>query len=287
MLKSKYLVLSLILSFIIVAIGSFSVGAATVNYGKTTFTEENGGEDYKITVNYTVSSYEQGEQVTMLVLTGTDTIQFDTVETDKPINIAYIDQQPITSESNSFTFLLDRDFVRNNKLFVKLGSSSMLQPVDKTYTFVSGNETGQVNVSEVTNAFGLSGKTLLIVTTENTLPYEAVVKIGGQQMYKVANDGVVNKYIAVVDNYDSTNPEFITANGENQELIIGDSNGDSAINSSDISNIINKIISGSAFTEIVNMCSDFNGDGMVNITDITYLYDYINGNITDIPALNR
>ncbi|MBO7208969.1 MAG: hypothetical protein J6V58_04435, partial [Clostridia bacterium] len=260
----------------------------TISYGKITYTKDNGRLDYKITVNYTVSSYQEGEQVTMLVLSGTDTIVFDSVETDKPVNIAYIDQKPIENANDSFTFLLEKSFVQNNKLYIKLGASSMLQPSDKVYTFLSGNETVQVNaVSEVTNAFGLSGKTLLIVTTENTLPDEAVVKIKGQQMYKVANDGAVNKYIAVVDNYDSANREFITANGENQELIIGDSNGDSAITSSDISNIISKIISGSAFTEIVNMCSDFNGDGLINITDITFLYDYINGNITDIPALNR
>lgn len=288
MFKSKYLIISVLICFIVVAFGSFSAYAATISYGKITYTKDNGRLDYKITVNYTVSSYQEGEQVTMLVLSGTDTIVFDSVETDKPVNIAYIDQKPIENANDSFTFLLEKSFVQNNKLYIKLGASSMLQPSDKVYTFLSGNETVQVNaVSEVTNAFGLSGKTLLIVTTENTLPDEAVVKIKGQQMYKVANDGAVNKYIAVVDNYDSANREFITANGENQELIIGDSNGDSAITSSDISNIISKIISGSAFTEIVNMCSDFNGDGLINITDITFLYDYINGNITDIPALNR
>ena len=288
MFKSKYLIISVLICFIVVAFGSFSAYAATISYGKITYTKDNGRLDYKITVNYTVSSYQEGEQVTMLVLSGTDTIVFDSVETDKPVNIAYIDQKPIENANDSFTFLLEKSFVQNNKLYIKLGASSMLQPSDKVYTFLSGNETVQVNaVSEVTNAFGLSGKTLLIVTTENTLPDEAVVKIKGQQMYKVANDGAVNKYIAVVDNYDSANREFITANGENQELIIGDSNGDSAITSSDISNIISKIISGSAFTEIVNMCSDFNGDGLINITDITFLYDYINGNLTDIPALNR
>ncbi len=287
MLKNKYLIISVLICFIIVVFGSFSAYAATISYGKITYTEENGELDYKITVNYTVSSYQEGEQVTMLVLSGTDTIVFDQVETDKPVNIAYIDQKPIENANDSFTFLIEKSFVQNNKLFIKLGASSILQPSEKAYTFVSGDETGQVNVSEVTNAFGLAGKSFLIITTENTLPEEAVVKINGQQMYKIANDGAVNKYVAVVDNFDSANPEFVVENGENQEIIIGDSDCDSTIDTADASNILGKIISGTEFSEIANICSDFNGDGLINVTDVTYLYDYINGNITDVPALDR
>ncbi|MBO7209235.1 MAG: hypothetical protein J6V58_05795, partial [Clostridia bacterium] len=74
MFKSKYLIISVLICFIVVAFGSFSAYAATISYGKITYTKDNGRLDYKITVNYTVSSYQEGEQVTMLVLSGTDTI---------------------------------------------------------------------------------------------------------------------------------------------------------------------------------------------------------------------
>lgn len=287
MLKNKYLIISVLICFIMVVFGSFSVSAATISYGKITYTEENDGEDYKITVNYTVSSYMEGEQVTMLVLTGTDTIVFDAVETDKPTNIAYIDQKPIGNANDSFTFLLEKSLVQNNKLFVKLGATSVLQPSEKTYTFVSNESTGQINVYEASNAFGVSGKTLLIITTENELPEEAVIKVNGQQMYRVANDGATNKYIAVVEDYNEANPGIVTTNGENEEITIGDSDSDGSIDTGDASNIIGKIINGTIFSDIENLCSDFNGDGLVNITDVTYMYDYLNGNITDIPALNR
>ncbi|MBQ3114598.1 MAG: dockerin type I repeat-containing protein [Clostridia bacterium] len=287
MFENRHLNILVLICFAIVLLGTSSAYAATISCGKIDLTEENGGLDYKITVNYTASSYQEGEQVTMLILTGTDAIVFDEEETDKPVNIVYIDQQPIENSNDSFTFLLKKSLVQNNKIFIKLGASSILQPSDKTYTFVSGSETGHINVSEAINAFGLEGQSLLIITTENTLPEEAVVKVNGHQMYKIANYGAVNKYVAIVSGYDNSTPEFVAANGENQEIIIGDTNADGNINSSDISVIIGKIIRGTSFDEIINICSDFNGDGLINITDVTYLYDYVNGNIIDIPALNR
>lgn len=285
MVKKQHLLITVLFVFAMALFASTTTFAATIGYGRITFVEEN--DDYKITVNYTASDYNQGEQLTMLVLTGTDTIQFDEVETNKPINIAYIDQAPITGATGSFTFLLDKTFVHNNRIFVKLGSTSLIQPSDKTYTFISGNEMGQINVSEATNAFGVNGQTLLIVTTENTLPEEAIVKVNGKQMYKVANSGAKNKYVAVVTDYNNQNPQFGAENGINQEIKFGDADGNKAINSSDVTVLVDKIRLGSTLNEKVQISADFNGDGQINITDITYLLDYINGNITEIPALNR
>ena len=52
----------------------------------------------------------------------------------------------------------------------------------------------------------------------------------------------------------------------------GDINGDGAINSSDVTALINKILS---LAEYTDAACDINGDGVVNVSDVTALIDVI------------
>ena len=51
-----------------------------------------------------------------------------------------------------------------------------------------------------------------------------------------------------------------------------DINGDGAINSSDVTALINKILS---LAEYTDAACDINGDGVVNVSDVTALIDII------------
>ncbi|WP_254555282.1 dockerin type I repeat-containing protein, partial [Salmonella enterica] len=52
----------------------------------------------------------------------------------------------------------------------------------------------------------------------------------------------------------------------------GDINGDGAINSSDVTALINKILS---LAEYTDAACDITGDGVVNVSDVTALIDII------------
>ncbi|MBQ9998114.1 MAG: hypothetical protein IJP19_03740 [Clostridia bacterium] len=124
----KKTLLALVFSIAFVILVSTTVFAADITYDNTTYTEINDGADMQITVSYTVSDYTEGEQVTLRVLTGTDEVQYDPEDETKPINIAYADQQAITGESGSFTFILAKSLIEENRIYVKLGSTTMETP---------------------------------------------------------------------------------------------------------------------------------------------------------------
>lgn len=127
--------------------------AADVTYGSTSYIEINGGEDLQITVNYSVSSYEAGEQVTMLVLTGTDSVQYDPDDPTVPTNIAYIDQQLIKADNGSFTFVLSKSFIENNRIYVKLGATKMLTADGATEPVITDGAVGLADVKAIVKEF--------------------------------------------------------------------------------------------------------------------------------------
>jgi len=55
-------------------------------------------------------------------------------------------------------------------------------------------------------------------------------------------------------------------------LLLGDANGDGAVNVADVSAIIDYIL---GLTDIDQTTADYNGDGSVNIADISEIIDYI------------
>ncbi|MBQ3115379.1 MAG: hypothetical protein IJC06_04595 [Clostridia bacterium] len=124
-MKTKLKTMIIAVAFVIIA-STTGVLAADILYSNTTYTEINNGKDLQITVSYTASDYHEGEQVTLMVLLGSDRVLYDQLQPETPTNIAYIDQTEITGSEGSFTFNLAKSFVEENKIYIKLGSNTML-----------------------------------------------------------------------------------------------------------------------------------------------------------------
>ena len=93
------------------------------------------------------------------------------------------------------------------------------------------------------------------------------LEAGGTFIYKVKTlfaDGTESAW---------SNVEEVTLvdNGHNYES--GDVNHDGMVNISDVTALIDLILSGNA--DGCPICADVNGDGMVNISDVTALIDKI------------
>ena len=121
-MKTKLITIITAVVFVILA-SSTVVLATDITYDDTTYTEINEGSDLKITVSYKVNYYEEGEQATLLVLSGSEEVQYD-AESGEPANIVFADQQLITGDNGSFTFILKKNKILANKVYVKLGATS-------------------------------------------------------------------------------------------------------------------------------------------------------------------
>lgn len=142
----KLMVMTLVVAMLL----SMSAFAATVSYTSLVPEEINDGADYSITVNYSATGYNTGDQVTLLVLTEDDEIIFDTTDATKPTNVAYIDQATIAGETGSFTFTVAKSFITSNDVYVKLGATAQATAAAGTYTFTTGG--GDTVLENGTNA---------------------------------------------------------------------------------------------------------------------------------------
>lgn len=142
----KLMVMTLVVAMLL----SMSAFAATVSYTSLVPEEINDGADYSITVNYSATGYNTGDQVTLLVLTEDDEIIFDTTDATKPTNVAYIDQATIAGETGSFTFTVAKSFITSNDVYVKLGATAQATAAgsEALDDFISGPATGGDTVLE-------------------------------------------------------------------------------------------------------------------------------------------
>lgn len=58
-----------------------------------------------------------------------------------------------------------------------------------------------------------------------------------------------------------------------EDFLLGDVNGDGLINISDVTTLINYEVNGGG--DIIELAADMNGDGIINITDVTNLINYV------------
>ena len=65
------------------------------------------------------------------------------------------------------------------------------------------------------------------------------------------------------------------------DYIPGDINGDGIVNIKDITRLVNYLNDNSAY-EVINKALDVNGDGVVSIKDVTRLEAYLNDNTVQI-----
>ncbi len=172
-MKTKFLTLITAVVFVIL-MSSTVVLAADITYNETTYTQINNGDDLEITVSYTAKDYEEGEQATLMVLTGSDTVTY----TDGvPNNIAYADQQVITGAEGSFTFVLEKSLIQNNRVYVKLGATSkdpadeVAAPVitDGAVTFEDANNIVKEYKSGYGGGYVAMGEDVVFVVDRRTL----------------------------------------------------------------------------------------------------------------------
>ena len=64
----------------------------------------------------------------------------------------------------------------------------------------------------------------------------------------------------------------------NQGMVIGDMNGDGALTITDVSILVNIVLSTKEMSEQDILRGDMNGDGALTISDITKLVDIVLGN---------
>ena len=71
--------------------------------------------------------------------------------------------------------------------------------------------------------------------------------------------------------------EFVSGNGGESDIVVGDANGDGAVTIVDVSTIVDFLLNGN--TNFINMNNaDINGDGAVSITDVSSLVNMILSN---------
>lgn len=85
-------------------------------------------------------------------------------------------------------------------------------------------------------------------------------------------DGTASLPLAQVQNMEFTNDA-----GSSTTVIRGDVNGDGSVNISDVSRLINYLQGGDV--EIVQAAANCNGDNDVNISDVTMLINFILNNV--------
>lgn len=107
----------------------------------------------------------------------------------------------------------------------------------------------------------------------------SVVTVTSEGLIKALNTGTANVIARTTDgtNLSATCAVTVVAGGGGDEVLPGDVNGDGEINITDVTMLIFALLNDD-FSDIDMENADVNGDGMVNITDVvTLIYNLLNG----------
>lgn len=107
----------------------------------------------------------------------------------------------------------------------------------------------------------------------------SVVTVTSEGLIKALNTGTANVIARTTDgtNLSATCAVTVVAGGGGDEVLPGDVNGDGEINITDVTMLIFALLNDD-FSDINMENADVNGDGMVNITDVvTLIYNLLNG----------
>ena len=120
---------------------------------------------------------------------------------------------------------------------------------------------------------------LKAVNEEGDADYRLITGITPDKFYTVRNLTAGGTYFYRVkahytdDNWSAwSKPKTVVLHGEGHGYAVGDVNHDGIVNISDVTVLINRLLSGNGGCEI---CSDVNGDGHVAISDVTALINML------------
>lgn len=274
-MKMKLMVMTLVVAMLL----SMSAFAASVGYTSLVPTEINDGADYSITVNYSATGYNTGDQITLLVLTEDDEIIFDTNDATKPTNVAYIDQEAIEGATGSFTFTVAKSFITSNEVYVKLGATAQATAAAGTYTFTTsgGGEEGgddvEVTVDKtVADSFGTAGLSMISVTPATAIADGKVMTVNGTEMFYTEYNGV-KKYITLLANFDPETAVFAIADGTSKKVVFGNvdaTDNTEGIDGFDVSAVTLVAIGKTILDQPIDMLTaDSTGDGSIDGFDVS------------------
>lgn len=287
-MKMKLMVMTLVVAMLL----SMSAFAASVGYTGIESTGINDDADYSITVNYSATGYNTGDQITLLVLTGSSEITWSDDAKTIPANVAYIDQEAIEGATGSFTFTVAKSFVAEKEVYVKLGATAQTTAAgsEAITDFISGGSdepsTGDTVLENGTNA------TVSDATTSTTLG-DAIGAIYTVAITDTALAGKVpqayvgetavgtvllsterNKYIVVVPTANAadtiTMKAVDAASASVTEFIYGDANGKDGFTANDAQIMTQKLkqVRDNIDTVVKKIAADVNGDGQITANDV-------------------
>ena len=146
-------------------------------------------------------------------------------------------------------------------------------------TVLTSLDVSHFNTSKVTNMYNMfyrcsnlrtiyvgNGWSTAAVSTSTNMFYNCTSLVGGQGTTYDANH--IDKTYAHIDGGPS-NPGYFT---DKNASLRGDVNGDGSVNISDVTALIDLLLGGGT---ISNPAADCNQDSSVNISDVTSLIDYL------------
>ena len=224
-------------------------------YGITSKTYDFTGYD-KVTVVMSAYSYYSSYY-------GSATIRVKTSAGSQEVALA-------TDDFNTYTVVLDVAesdqvvFEGVENLFAIEDIKIYAGDTNATYTMLLAQETGDENSRLIT---GITDKfyTVENLTAEGTYLYRV------KTLYQ---DGTES---------DWSNVEEVTLFDNGHGYQLGDVNHDGAVNISDVTAVINAVVSNG---EVCPICADINGDGNVNISDVTAMINMV-ATSTNAPKPNK
>jgi hypothetical protein len=152
------------------------------------------------------------------------------------------------------------------------------------YAFASCSNLTSITLSATVNKIGLDAFLRCDLVTSVTCYATTPPVIGEQQFSNNAFDGGVTAWATLYVPYASIH-DYKSARLWNEFEHVrglgdwdpGDLNGDGEINITDVTLLINYLLSGVAEDQAVD-AADVNGDGSVNISDVVYLISLVVGN---------